>query len=108
MQQALFISILWGNADSAYPGHGFDPQNYGWKDTNVYYTPDWFLRHALPDYFFMNGNEKSIVYRITRVTNQMLLLFLKMMMIQIPKMLGVMTRRVKLISNRFKNDEDFM
>ena len=36
------------------------------------------------------------------MTNQMLLLFLNMMMIQIPKMLGVITRRVKHISNRLK------
>ena len=42
------------------------------------------------------------------MTNQMLLLFLKMMMIQIPKMLGVMNRRVKQRSNRLKNYEDFM
>ena len=38
----------------------------------------------------------------------MLLLFLKMMMIQIPKMLGVMTWRVKQRSNRLKNYNNFM
>ena len=42
------------------------------------------------------------------MTNQMLLLFLKMMMIQIPKMLGVLSRRVKQIYNRLMNYEDFM
>ena len=42
------------------------------------------------------------------MTKQMLLLCLKMMMIQIPKMLGVMTRRVKQRSNRLKNYEDFL
>ena len=41
------------------------------------------------------------------MTNQMLLLLLKMM-IQIPKLLGVMTRRVKHRSNRLKNYGDFM
>ena len=42
------------------------------------------------------------------MTNQMLLLFLKIIMIQITKMLGVMTRRVKHRSNRLKNYEDCM
>ena len=42
------------------------------------------------------------------MTNQMLLLFMKMMMIEIPKMLGLMTWRVKQRSNRLKNYEDFM
>ena len=52
-------------------------------------------------FFFMKRNEK-------RINNQMLLLFLKMMKIQIPKMLGMMTRRVKQRSNRLKNYEDFI
>ena len=52
MQRAHFISILWGNADSAHPGHVLDPLNYGWKEKNGYYTPDWFLGPALPDYLF--------------------------------------------------------
>ena len=32
MQRAHFINILWGNADSAHPGHGLDYLNYGWKE----------------------------------------------------------------------------
>ena len=42
------------------------------------------------------------------MTNRMLLLVLKMMMIQITKMLGVMARRVKQRSYRLKNYEDDM
>ena len=59
MQWEQFISILWGNADSAHPGHGLDSLNYGWKEKNCYYTPDLFLGHALPDYIFRKGNERS-------------------------------------------------
>ena len=62
MQRAHCTSILWGNADSAHPGHALDPLNYGWKENNGYYTPDWFLGHTMPDYlFFMKGNEKRKV-----------------------------------------------
>ena len=50
MQRAHFISIRWGNADSAHPGHCLDPLNYGWKEKTGYYK----------------GNEKRIVKRITR------------------------------------------
>ena len=59
MQRAHFISILWGNADSAHSGNGLDPLNYGWKEKNGYYTPDWFFRPALPDYFFMKGTRRG-------------------------------------------------
>ena len=36
MQRAHYISIIWGNADSAHPGNGLDPLNYGWKEKNGY------------------------------------------------------------------------
>jgi len=51
-RRAHFISIVWGNADSAHPGQGLDPLNYGWKDKNGYYAPDWFSGPAVPNYFF--------------------------------------------------------
>jgi len=51
-RRAHFISIVWGNADSAHPGEGLDPLNYGWKDKNGDYAPDWFSGPALPDYLF--------------------------------------------------------
>ena len=59
MQRAHFISILWGNADSAHPEHGLDPLNYGWKDNTGYYTPDWFLGPSLPYYLFHKGEREG-------------------------------------------------
>ena len=29
-----------------------DPLNYGWRDKNGCYTPDWFLGPAIPDNLF--------------------------------------------------------
>lgn len=55
LRRAHFISILWGNADSPHPGHGLDPLNYGWKEKNRYYTPDWFVGPAIPDDLFQEG-----------------------------------------------------
>ena len=60
MQRAHFISILWGNADSAHPRNGFDPLNYRWKEKNGYNTPDWFLVPALSDYHEGEREEDSI------------------------------------------------
>ena len=64
IQRAPFISILWENADSAHFGHGLNPLNYGWKEKNYYYIPDWFLGPALPDYLFREWEreEDSIEY----------------------------------------------
>lgn len=59
LQRAHFISILWGNADSAHPGLGLDPLNYGWKENNGYYTPDWYLGHAMPDYLFQEEEREE-------------------------------------------------
>ena len=47
------------NADSAHPGHGLDPLNYGWKDKNGCYTPEWFFGPALPDYLFHEGEREE-------------------------------------------------
>ena len=59
MQREHFISILWGNANSAHPGHGLDPLNYRWKENNCYYTPDWLLAPAFPDYPFHEGKREE-------------------------------------------------
>ena len=59
MQLAHFISILWGNADSAHPRHSLDTLNYRWKEKKSYNTPDWFLGHALPDYIFHEGEREE-------------------------------------------------
>ena len=58
MPQAHFISIIWGNADSAHPRHSLDPLNYRWKEKNGY-TSDWFLGPALPDYIFHEGEREE-------------------------------------------------
>ena len=55
-RRAHFISIVWGNADSAHPGEGLDPLSYGWKDKNGDYAPDWLSGPALPDYLFQEGD----------------------------------------------------
>ena len=36
-----------------------DPLNYGWKEKNGYYTPDWFLEPALPDHLFNEGERED-------------------------------------------------
>ena len=59
MQRSHFISILWGNADSAHPSHSLDPLNYRWKEKHGYNTPDWFLGPALPDYIFYEGEREE-------------------------------------------------
>jgi hypothetical protein len=57
LRRAHFITIIWGQADSPHPGLGLDPLNYGWKDKNGYYTPDWFLGPAVPDELFQEGGQ---------------------------------------------------
>lgn len=52
LERAHLISIIWGNADSAKPGHGLEPQNYGWKEKDGFFTQEWFLGDAMPDYLF--------------------------------------------------------
>ena len=60
MQRAHFISIIWGNADSARPGHGlYHLMNHGWKEKNGYYTPDLFLSPALLGYLFLEGEQEE-------------------------------------------------
>ena len=36
-----------------------DPQNYGWKENNGYYIPDWFFGPVLPDYLFHKGEQEE-------------------------------------------------
>ncbi|XP_041362193.1 uncharacterized protein LOC121378189 [Gigantopelta aegis] len=55
-KRAHFVSIVWGHADSSHPDQGLDPLNYGWKDKNGCYVPDWFSGPAVPDYLFLKGN----------------------------------------------------
>ena len=38
---------------------GLDPLNYGWKEKNGYYTPDWFFRPSLPEYIFHEGEREK-------------------------------------------------
>lgn len=60
LQRAHFISVLWGNADLPHPGNGLDPLQYGWKDKNGCYTPDWFSGPSIPDDLFEEGSDDSV------------------------------------------------
>ena len=62
VQQAHFISIIvWGNADLPHPGQGLDPLNYGWKDKDGCYAPDWFSGPAVPHDLFHEELEDDTV-----------------------------------------------
>ena len=50
LQRAHFI--IWGNADSAKPADGLNPLNYGWKEDNGKFVPDWFPGPAMPGELF--------------------------------------------------------
>ncbi|KAK6168800.1 hypothetical protein SNE40_019977 [Patella caerulea] len=52
LQRAHFVSIIWGRADSADPGHGLDPLQFGWSKKNGCCSPEWFLGPAMPDNIF--------------------------------------------------------
>lgn len=49
LKRAHFISIIWGHADSAQPAQGLDPLNYGWRESNECYTPEWFTGPCMPN-----------------------------------------------------------
>ncbi|CAL4180456.1 unnamed protein product, partial [Meganyctiphanes norvegica] len=57
IQRAHYVSILWGNADSPYPGHGLDPVNYGWILRNGYYAPDWFSGPSISNDLFQESDQ---------------------------------------------------
>ncbi|KAJ8031889.1 hypothetical protein HOLleu_25241 [Holothuria leucospilota] len=59
LRRAHFISILWGSADSPHPGHGLDPLNFGWKEKNGFYVPEWFVGPALPDNLFQEEEQED-------------------------------------------------
>ena len=48
LQRAQYVSVIWGTADSPYPGRGLDPLDFGWKLNNGVYVPDWFEGPAIP------------------------------------------------------------
>ena len=50
--RAHFISIIWGNASSAKPADGLNPLDYGWKEDNGKFVPDWYTGPAMPDELF--------------------------------------------------------
>lgn len=50
-----------GNADSSHPGHGLDPLNYGWMESNGYNAPEWFFGSAVPDDLFEGEREDESV-----------------------------------------------
>lgn len=59
VKRAQYVSIIWGNADSAHPSQGLDPLEYGWKNDNGHYYPDWFPGPAEPDSLFSDKNETN-------------------------------------------------
>ena len=40
IKRAHYVAMLWGHADTACPGDGTDPLNYGWKIQDGSYAPD--------------------------------------------------------------------
>ena len=95
----LLVS-LWGNADSAHPGQGLDPLNYGWKEKNGYNTPDWFLGPSLPYYIFHEGEREEDSLEDHQSDQPDVATVFENNDDSIPKMLGEMTGRVKQRSNR--------
>ena len=59
LQQTHFLSILWGNADSSYPGEGLDPLKFGWEQINGYYAPEWFLGPSFPNELFQEREQED-------------------------------------------------
>lgn len=57
--RAHFISIIWGNAYSSEPADGLSPLDYGWKDDEGMFVPDWFQGPAMPDELFKSDIEAS-------------------------------------------------
>lgn len=55
VQRAHYVSIMWGNADSAEPGQDLDPVNFGWKCDNGLYSCDWFAGSPVPDDLFLES-----------------------------------------------------
>ncbi len=49
LKRAHLISMVWGNADSAQPGERLDPRNFGWKEKDGCYDPDWYSGPSMPD-----------------------------------------------------------
>ncbi|XP_014677384.1 PREDICTED: uncharacterized protein LOC106817234 [Priapulus caudatus] len=61
VQRAHYVSIIWGNADSPQPDQDLDPLQYGWKNENRHYVPDWFPGPAEPDNLFCNDHEEESI-----------------------------------------------
>ena len=61
IQHAQYVSIIWGNADSAEPNPDLDPLKYGWKVENKHYIPEWFQGNAVPESLFkeVSASENS-------------------------------------------------
>lgn len=52
LRRAHYVSIVWGNAESAHPESGLDPSEYGWKVKDGSCIPVWFLGPAEPTDLF--------------------------------------------------------
>lgn len=59
LQRAHLISMIWGNADSAHPGEGLDPQNFGWKEIDGCYAPEWFSGPPMPGDLFQEDEDEE-------------------------------------------------
>lgn len=59
LQRAHLISMVWGNADSAHPGENLDPRNFGWKEKDGCYAPEWFSGPSMPDDLFQGEDEEQ-------------------------------------------------
>ena len=52
LQRAHYVSLIWGSVESANPAYQRDPLEYGWKDKDGCYIPDWFSGPPYPDNLF--------------------------------------------------------
>ena len=59
MLRAQYVSIVWGNAESAYPESGLNPCDYGWNIKNGSYIPVWFSGPAEPNNLFEDEEPES-------------------------------------------------
>ncbi|KAK4317433.1 hypothetical protein Pmani_011441 [Petrolisthes manimaculis] len=48
LQRAHFVSIVWGNTESAHPDGELDPCDYGWQMKGGNYVPVWFSGPSVP------------------------------------------------------------
>lgn len=57
IRRTQYVTTLWTNADTAAPGEGLSPTDYGWSVIDNLLKPTWFDGPAIPDSLFTNDSE---------------------------------------------------